>query len=486
MPDLLIQELALLLSKRRFGIHIIYLYLVWLIPYIKIQQYPQKHVIIFEMKTILKILLTSILMMLACFYLTAQIDIGGKIRDKAREKAEQHVDEGIDKAFDSVEEGVEDAVTGENEEATEEGEKNADSNDEKPTSKSKSQSAEKLSQSEDAKPTLSTYSKYDFIPGEKVLLFEDFSQDNVGDFPALWNTNATGEVMTTNNYPGKWFKPMGDGVYLLEKYIAFPDNFTIEFDVIPQYKEGAGDCGFQITIYEQPEMNLNDDLYPGNAGFHINFSENNHTFYNYIQGSDDPNQVSGESGAGLLVPEHLNKVKIWVQKQRIRVYKEEKKIFDLPRGVKTGYKYNHFRVSLWGSGGEPLISNIRIAAGLPDMRNKLLTEGKLVTYGIYFDSGAAIVKPESYGTLKEIAAVLQENPGVHVKIIGHTDSDGNDAANLDLSKRRAIAVKSSLSKDFSIDGSRIETDGEGETEPIYSNSTTEGKAGNRRVEIIKL
>ena len=71
----------------------------------------------------------------------------------------------------------------------------------------------------------------------------------------------------------------------------------------------------------------------------------------------------------------------------------------------------------------------------------MLTEGKLITYGIYFDVNKDVVKPESYGTLKDIAQVLTDNPDVKVKIVGHTDSDGSDEANLDLSKRRAASVK---------------------------------------------
>jgi outer membrane protein OmpA-like peptidoglycan-associated protein len=133
-----------------------------------------------------------------------------------------------------------------------------------------------------------------------------------------------------------------------------------------------------------------------------------------------------------------------------------------------------------------MVSNIRSAVGNPDMRNKLLTEGKLVSYGIYFDVNKDLVKPESYGTLKQIAAVLTENPDVKIKIVGHTDSDGADAANLDLSKRRAASVKDELVKSFAIDGSRIETDGKGETVPIAANDTPANKALNRRVEFIKM
>jgi OOP family OmpA-OmpF porin len=129
---------------------------------------------------------------------------------------------------------------------------------------------------------------------------------------------------------------------------------------------------------------------------------------------------------------------------------------------------------------------IRVAVGAPDTRNKLITEGRLVTYGIYFDVNKDVVKPESYATLKEIAAALTDNPGVRVKIIGHTDSDGADAANLDLSKRRAESVKNELAKTFGIDASRIETDGMGESKPVAPNDTPVNKAMNRRVEFIKL
>ena len=120
------------------------------------------------------------------------------------------------------------------------------------------------------------------------------------------------------------------------------------------------------------------------------------------------------------------------------------------------------------------------------MRSKLLTEGKLVSYGIYFDVNKDVVKAESYGTIKEISAVLTENPNVKIKIVGHTDSDGDDKSNLDLSKRRAASVKNVLVKDFGIDAARIETDGKGESEPVAPNDSGVNKALNRRVEFIKL
>ena len=115
-----------------------------------------------------------------------------------------------------------------------------------------------------------------------------------------------------------------------------------------------------------------------------------------------------------------------------------------------------------------------------------MQEGKLVTYGIYFDVNKDVVKPESYGTLKEIAKILNEVPDVKVKIVGHTDSDGQDAANLDLSKRRAASVKAELAKNFGVSADRLETDGAGETQPVAPNDTPANKALNRRVEFVKL
>jgi outer membrane protein OmpA-like peptidoglycan-associated protein len=184
------------------------------------------------------------------------------------------------------------------------------------------------------------------------------------------------------------------------------------------------------------------------------------------------------------------KVSIWRQKQRIRVYLNEEKIFDLPRAFAADKKYNTAMFELWSNMHKEndrfLINNISLAVGAPDTRSKLITEGKFVTSGILFDVNSDRIKAESYGVLKDIANVLTENATVRVKVIGHTDADGDDKSNLDLSKRRAEAVKNSLSKEFGIDAARMETDGKGESQPADKNETSVGKANNRRVEFIKL
>ena len=179
-------------------------------------------------------------------------------------------------------------------------------------------------------------------------------------------------------------------------------------------------------------------------------------------------------------------VAIWRQKNRIRLYLNDEKMWDLPRAFQPGVEYRLILETGACENSTPFIGNFRIAQGAPDTRNKLITEGRLVTRGILFDSGSDRIKAESYGTLKDIATVLSENAGVRVRIIGHTDSDGEDAVNLELSKRRAAAVKEVLRSEFAIDAARLETDGKGESLPAGPNDTPQGKANNRRVEFVKL
>jgi outer membrane protein OmpA-like peptidoglycan-associated protein len=179
---------------------------------------------------------------------------------------------------------------------------------------------------------------------------------------------------------------------------------------------------------------------------------------------------------------------IQVQKERFRMWANEVKIFDIPKGVPLNYVMNQLQIRVHSTNYNDsqygiYISNIKMAKGLPDTRHKLIDEGKFSTTSILFDVNAATLKPESYGTIKEVAGILNEYKEVRIKITGHTDSDGNDKDNLQLSQKRADAVKTALVNEYGIDGSRIETDGKGEAEPVADNKTNEGKAANRRIEM---
>ena len=140
-----------------------------------------------------------------------------------------------------------------------------------------------------------------------------------------------------------------------------------------------------------------------------------------------------------------------------------------------------------GSQDNPLVySNFRIASGGGmNMIGQKFTDAKIVTHGINFDVDKATLRPESMGTLNQIKAVLVANPDLKFEIDGHTDNTGASAHNVILSQHRADAVKDQLVS-MGIDASRLTTKGFGDTKPMTSNDTPEGKANNRRVEFVRV
>jgi len=111
--------------------------------------------------------------------------------------------------------------------------------------------------------------------------------------------------------------------------------------------------------------------------------------------------------------------------------------------------------------------------------------GHASVYGIYFDTGKADVKPESDATLKEIANLLQQDPKLKLYVVGHTDNVGTLASNMDLSKHRGDAVVKALTAAYNVAAVRLASEGDGPTAPVASNDTEEGRARNRRVELVK-
>ncbi|MCF0040418.1 OmpA family protein [Dyadobacter fanqingshengii] len=342
---------------------------------------------------------------------------------------------------------------------------------------------------------ITSYSRFDFIPGSKIIVHEDFSQDEVGDFPANWNTRSGAELVTIDGRQGKWLRINQNGVFYPEYLTSdLPENFTLQLDLLGN-KQVSNIGEFMISLMQTSDTDQKFDWgknnAPGTPSFNISFQPTSSSNGDLRYSS---NLIGTQYKHG--VPEfNLNKnavkISIWKQKQRVRVYLDSTKVLDLPRALDASAALNTLTFSSENpdfnqKGGAFFIGNIQLAIGAADTRNKLITEGKFTTHGILFDVNRDQILPQSYGALQDIARIMQENASLRVQIVGHTDADGNDNSNLDLSKRRANAVKEAMISNFNIDGARLETDGKGKAQPIDSNETPVGKANNRRVEFIKL
>jgi OmpA-OmpF porin, OOP family len=125
-----------------------------------------------------------------------------------------------------------------------------------------------------------------------------------------------------------------------------------------------------------------------------------------------------------------------------------------------------------------------VVADAAAMKNDIAATGKTIIQGIYFDTGSATIKPESEPALAEMVKLLNNSPALNVYVIGHTDSVGSLDSNLKLSSDRAASVvKAIISK--GIAASRLKSAGVGPYSPVASNDTDEGRAKNRRVELVK-
>lgn len=449
----------------------------------------------------------TLLLCLATTWATAQVRIYSPTRAAERSvenRANSRVNRGIDRGLDKVEEGIgnifKKKAPNDKKPAndTSAGQPRSDSNDNQ-TGNGASVGGGANPASRVPEPaSLKAYSKFDFVAGERIVAAEDFSQDAVGDFPAKWNTNGSAEVVTIEGKPGKWLMlQKTEGTSFIPDFVKdLPDNFTLEFDFV--YSGMDKDYAYAQRLYTTfHETKKNDDRIANQAAgrgavFELNggmgsgkagiYQTTPGGGYTDLRGARDLDYTFNPSNNGKVFH-----VAMWRQKQRLRVYVDEVKVFDLPRIFPDDIKLNamRFHSHVSEDRNQHFVSNIRLAVGAPDTRSKLMTEGKFSTTGILFDVNSDKIKPESYGVLKDIAGTLTENAGVRVVIIGHTDADGDEAKNLDLSKRRAASVKAALASEFGIDAGRLDIDGKGETQPAAPNTTPEGKANNRRVEFVK-
>jgi OmpA-OmpF porin, OOP family len=331
-----------------------------------------------------------------------------------------------------------------------------------------------------------------FTRGSKILFQDNFEKDALGDFPARWASNLGGELKKLKGFEEKYLKVPAKAVINLIQTKPLPKNFTLEFDVILPSDQPYACPGFNFG--EKVESGMSFLLAPRKA-IHFDILKSERSGYkNQLRyGTFAMNNTLKKID---FTPQSNQKIH-WafeVNNTRIRLFIDGKKQLDLPGNYLPIYSNQFYFSSVatgWLESKESYfyISNFVLAETGIDARSNILKEilekGSVSTNAIQFEVNSDKITLESETTIKQFADALNENTSLKLKIIGHTDTDGDDAKNMILSKKRAVSVKNKLIA-LGINAARLNTDGKGETQPIGDNKTAEGKAENRRVEFVKM
>ncbi len=416
------------------------------------------------------------------------------IRNKGEQRTNSGVDRGVDKGLDKLEEGIGNIFKKKD--------KKKEPSSPEPTVSETTPTLPEVKTTSPVSGNDTDFSEYEgskFVAGKNVLFFEDFADARLGSGNTNWHLyeydpSADFErpnVRTISAANGNWLKMPRKGFVFPNSFKNLPEQFTIEFDLYadPQKMsemEGGFRTNFvalddreEYNMYWVSEPSIELDIHPHGSTKVVYISAQSE-YNSNISGKERLFDTTFKSGWN---PGAVNRASIYRNGKHIILYLNGKEMLNLPNGLPKKAQYNLIlSTNMWGDG--IYVSNIRVAGNVPDATNEMKSEGKFVTNSIYFDVNSSRIKPESWTALNQAADAIRSTTG-NILIIGHTDSDGTDEANLTLSRKRAESVKNALVREFSISASGLTTDGKGESEPVESNATPEGKANNRRVEFVR-
>lgn len=311
--------------------------------------------------------------------------------------------------------------------------------------------------------TVST--KFDFVPGDSVLFLDDFTLDELGEFPARW-TLVQGTFEVAEREGERWLRGMSpDGKVRLKLPVpTLPEFWTLELDFFGNEPLSSAITVSALGEGDRPAW---EATYPHDRNL---FFRSGEIF------SSTP--LEGGTVAG------RHRMMFMARGKSIKAYMDRQRLASVPEILASAGAPKEIEIRLWAP-NKPMIANVRFARGGRPAKD-LLAEGRLVTHGIHFATGSDVVLPESAPILRQVASWMEANPAARLKVIGHTDNVGAAAGNLDLSKRRAASVANVLSGQLGVAADRFATDGMGDTQAVASNAKPEGRAMNRRVEFAKL
>lgn len=323
------------------------------------------------------------------------------------------------------------------------------------------------------------WTAYDFVGGADVIFTDDLASEQTGEFPSRWDLiRGNAENVTVNGIHAIKIDHKGIITPLINSDEYLPESFTIEFDAFFNDVPASWQK-YLIRFYHGAEPNKKFE--DGDILSPLLIQSNGASISSKVNGSDHKFEKFGPFGApGISGWRHIA---ISFNERAMKVLIDKERILNIPN---ISLKPSIFSIEAQTQKEDlKAVKNVRIAKGGNKLYSRLIEEGKFITSSILFDVNRSVIKPESGGLLREIAQIMKEHPETMFSIEGHTDSDGETAYNLELSKSRADAVKATLIS-LGINEERLITRGYGEENPISENTTPENKANNRRVEFIKI
>ena len=408
-----------------------------------------------------------------------KVNVKEKVIEETDNRANRKTDEVIDAGFDKVEEGIDglfkkkDKKEKDNSEGRDETRKSGDEDESEPGTM---QAGDKGAQQ--SQLTL-RWNKYDFVPGDKIIFEDNLEGEENGEFPSRWDLAGGGNVENASfgDQNVIYFKEASSCIVPFFKEPGkdnLPDLFTVEFDC---WFEPDEYCQYYVDFWDhknQSESTIDIDPLIINAN-HAGINDVGEGFY------------PGFEEKGEITTGYWRHVAISFNTRALKVYLDDARIVNIPN---LGINPEGLTIccdgmnSVGSQGVNRFVKNVRIAEGAVKLYDKLMQDGRIITNGIRFDVNKATIRPESMGVINSIYGLLKDHPEINLSVEGHTDSDGDDASNQSLSERRAQAVVDQLvSMGISVD--RLTGKGFGESRPLGPNTTSEGKANNRRVEFVK-
>lgn len=407
-----------------------------------------------------------------------------RAEERAKSKVEEKVNKTVDKAVDKPFEAAEDAVKGDGKEQNGQvADTSADPNAAGQVAAAGGQQQKKSAQI--------SWNKFDFVSGDEIMFEDNQANEQLGEFPSQWDVlNGSAEVVSVNGY--KCFEIQNEGtvIPLMKDKHYLPELFTVEFDFFYRKQKIAYDNQYEnwtnaelyIDFYDaKDERCFQFRFYPYARAYSDDVASYKLTSSGYTWAVSGENR-NGDTPEVELTTEEWHRISISFNKRALKLYMDETRLFnipnmDAPASFRIGTDENADKLYF--------IKNVRIAKGAVPLYDRMMSEGKFITYGITFDVGKSTIKPESMGEINRIVQLMNENPDLKFSVEGHTDNTGNAASNQTLSEQRSQAIVAKLTE-LGIAADRLTSSGKGQNNPIADNSTDEGRAKNRRVEFVKI